>query len=151
VIETNEEHRKQAGELMAVVLLVADNDPGRERLSRRLQRRGCAIEVASDGVEAVRIAGLLRPEIIVIDLSLTTNYAREAALQIKAAPKTNSIPIIALTENDLAPTPSGFDASEPKPVNLKRLIMRMELLLTREITVEAGTTPVKKRKLTGQA
>ena len=43
---------------MTTVLIVEDNDASRDALSRRLQRRGYEIYVATDGLQAVSVATL---------------------------------------------------------------------------------------------
>ena len=50
-----------------------------------------------DGVEAVDKAASLKPDVIVMDLSLPRLDGWEATRQIKASAQTRDIPVIALT------------------------------------------------------
>jgi len=66
-------------------------------LSRRLERRGYQVIIAVDGQEGVALAQSQRPDLILMDMSLPVLDGWEATRQLKAAPATRSIPIIALT------------------------------------------------------
>src|SRR3712207_2758498 len=87
---------------MAKILLVEDNEENRDALSRRLQRRGYAVVFAGDGKAAVDMARAERPDIILMDINLPEMDGWEAMRQIKAAPDTADLPIIALTAHALS-------------------------------------------------
>ena len=87
---------------MAKILLVEDNDMSRDMLSRRLERRGFVVVTAATGVEAVEKARSEGPSLILMDLSLPDVDGWEATRQIKGAPETAAIPIIALTAHAMA-------------------------------------------------
>ena len=80
-----------------LVLLVDDAEDNREVYEQFLKFAGFRVEVAVDGVEAVEKAGALKPDVIVMDLSLPRLDGWEATRQIKAAAETSAIPVIALT------------------------------------------------------
>jgi CheY-like chemotaxis protein len=80
-----------------LVLLVDDSEDNREVYEQFLKFAGFRVESAVDGVEAVEKAGALKPDVIVKDLSLPRLDGWEATRQIKAAPETRGIPVIALT------------------------------------------------------
>lgn len=116
------------------VLLVEDNELNRDMLSRRLQRRGYEIAVATDGVQAVQAATRDRPELILMDMSLPEMDGWEATRQLKAQPGTRAIPVIALTAHAMAgdrdrALAAGCDEFETKPVELERLLAKMQALL----------------------
>jgi CheY-like chemotaxis protein len=80
------------------LLLVEDNELNRDRLSRRLARKGYVIQMAADGAQGVTMATELRPAVILMDLSLPVMDGCEAIRRLKADPETAAtIPIIALT------------------------------------------------------
>jgi len=80
-----------------LVLLVDDSEDNREVYAQYLSFSGFRVEIAVDGVEAVEKAGRLHPDVIVMDLSLPRLDGWEATRQIKSAPATSGIPVIALT------------------------------------------------------
>ena len=119
---------------MAKILLVEDNEMNRDMLSRRLERRGYQVVIAVDGVEGVRMAQAEAPALILMDMSLPVLDGWEATRQIKAAPATGAIPIIALTAHAMSgdrekAIEAGCDDFDTKPVDLPRLLAKIEALL----------------------
>lgn len=119
---------------MTRILLVEDNPENRDMLSRRLIRRGFLVEFAEDGAEAVRKAREISPALILMDLSLPIMDGWEATRQIKGDPATRSIPVIALTAHAMASDrekalQSGCDDYDTKPVDLQRLLDKIQALL----------------------
>lgn len=121
---------------MPKLLLVEDNELNRDMLSRRLLRKGYQIVIAVDGAEGVRLAQAERPDLILMDLSLPVVDGWEATRQIKASPETRAIPVIALTAHAMAgdreaAITAGCDDFDTKPVELERLLLKIEALLSR--------------------
>jgi CheY-like chemotaxis protein len=119
---------------VAKILLVEDNEMNRDMLSRRLERRGYQVVIAVDGVEGVRMAQAEAPALILMDMSLPVLDGWEATRQIKAAPATGDIPIIALTAHAMSgdrekAIEAGCDDFDTKPVDLPRLLAKIEALL----------------------
>ena len=81
---------------MSKILLVEDNEMNRDMLSRRLERKGFEVVIATDGLAGVDMASSANPDIILMDLSLPVIDGWEATRKIKANPATQSIPVIAL-------------------------------------------------------
>ncbi len=120
---------------MPLILLVEDNEANRDMLSRRLQRKGFDVAMAVDGGEGVRMAGELRPALILMDMDLPVIDGWEATRRIKAQPELNPIPIIALTAHAMSgdrekTLAAGCDDYDTKPVDFKRLVDKIEALLT---------------------
>ena len=118
------------------ILLVEDNELNRDMLSRRLERRGYRITMAVDGAEGLAKAGECKPDLILMDLSLPVVDGWEAIRRLKGAPETATIPIIALTAHALAEDEkhareAGADDFDTKPVELTRILQKMESLLGR--------------------
>jgi len=121
---------------MTKILLVEDNEMNRDMLSRRLTRRGYEVAIAVDGEQGVAMATSESPALILMDMSLPGIDGWEATRQIKAAPATQGIPVIALTahamegdrEKALA---AGVDDFDTKPVELERLLGKIEAQLGR--------------------
>ncbi len=119
---------------MAKILLVEDNEMNRDMLSRRLMRRGYEVVCALDGLEAVTMAASERPDLILMDMRLPELDGWEATRRIKSAPATQSIPIIALTAHAMSgdrdqALAAGCDDYDSKPVDLARLLGKIEALL----------------------
>lgn len=119
---------------MAKILLVEDNEMNRDMLSRRLERRGYQVLIAEDGAAGVSMARADSPDLILMDMSLPVMDGWEATRQIKAAPETKDIPVIALTAHAMAgdeekALAAGCNDYETKPVDLPRLLVKIEVLL----------------------
>jgi CheY-like chemotaxis protein len=119
---------------MVKVLLVEDNEMNRDMLSRRLNKRGYTVVMAIDGQQGVDMAVSEKPDIILLDMSLPVVDGWEAAKQIKANPLSAGVPLIALTAHAMAADrekamSAGCDDFDTKPVELPRLLGKMETLL----------------------
>jgi CheY-like chemotaxis protein len=119
---------------MTKVLLVEDNEMNRDMLSRRLVRRGFEVSFAMDGQQGVDLARTERPDIILMDMSLPVIDGWEATRRVKADDATRSIPVIGLTAHAMSgdrekAMEAGCDDYDTKPVELERLIGKMQKLL----------------------
>lgn len=119
---------------MPKVLLVEDNEMNRDMLSRRLVRRGYEVVFAVDGQQGVDLAKSSRPDIILMDMSLPVIDGWEATRRVKADDATKSVPVIGLTAHAMSgdrekAMEAGCDDYDTKPVELDRLIGKMERLL----------------------
>ena len=129
---------------MVKVLLVEDNEMNRDMLSRRLAKRGYEVVMAIDGQQGVDMAVSEKPDIILLDMSLPVVDGWEAAQQIKANEVSKGVPLVALTAHAMASDreramSAGCDDFDTKPVELPRLLGKMEALLT----AKGITPPVK--------
>ena len=116
------------------ILLVEDNAENRDMLSRRLIRRGFQISFAMDGAEAVQKAIELKPQLILMDLSLPVMDGWEATRRIKGEAATQSIPIIALTAHAMVgdrdrAIAAGANDYDTKPVDIERLLGKISALI----------------------
>jgi CheY-like chemotaxis protein len=119
---------------MHKILLIEDNEMNRDMLSRRLTRKGFEIAIAEDGEKGVQMAQTEAPSLILMDISLPVMDGYEATRQIKANPTTRSIPVVALTAHAMSGDrekclEAGCDEYETKPVDLPRLLDKIEQLL----------------------
>ena len=125
---------------MPRLLYVEDNEINRDMLSRRLQRRGFEVLIASNGEQGVAMAAAEKPDLILMDMSLPVLDGWQATRRLKAAPDTRRIPIIGLTAHAMATDrdkclEAGCDDYDTKPVELGRLLEKIERLLgTRGLT-----------------
>jgi two-component system cell cycle response regulator DivK len=105
---------------MPKLLYVEDSEMNRDMLSRRLQRRGYEVLIAVDGEQGITQATSLRPDLILMDMSLPVVDGWEATRRLKAAPETASIPIIGLTAHAMSADrdkclAAGCDDYDTKP------------------------------------
>jgi len=119
---------------MSKILLVEDNEMNRDMLSRRLNRKGFEVVIAVDGQAGVDMAASDSPDLILMDLSLPVIDGWEATRRIKANSATQGIPVIALTAHAMAgdeqkALEAGCDDYDTKPVNLNRLLEKIEKFL----------------------
>src|SRR5262245_5880322 len=106
----------------------------RDMLSRRLQKKGYEVVMALDGLEGVRMAESEKPDVILLDMSLPEIDGWEATRRIRAAG--SRAPIIALTAHAMSgdrekALEAGCDDYDTKPVELPRLLEKIEALLGR--------------------
>ena len=117
------------------VLIAEDNRENLDMLRRRLERRGYAVFAASDGQAAVNMTNELRPDIVLMDVSMPILSGLEATRAIRAQADVAGTPIVALTahamDGDRARCmEAGCDAYATKPVDLPGLIATMERLVS---------------------
>lgn len=120
---------------MTQIVLVEDNEMNRDMLTRRLIRRGYTVVCAHDGLEALTVVAREQPEVVLMDMGLPVLDGWEATRRLKADPATAQIPIIALTAHALstdrdAALAAGCNDYETKPIDMERLVERIEALRT---------------------
>jgi two-component system cell cycle response regulator DivK len=122
---------------MPRILVVEDNEMNRDMLSRRLARKNYEVLVAVDGGEGVVMARSEAPDLILMDMSLPVVDGWEATRQLKASAETKTIPIIALTAHAMSgdrekAMEAGCDDYDTKPIELSRLLTKVEALLGKQ-------------------
>ena len=122
---------------MAKILLVEDNEMNRDMLSRRLQRRGYEVAIATDGQAGVDMASTREYDLVLMDMSLPEIDGWEATRRLREDPATRTLPIIALTAHAMSgdrerALEAGCDDYDTKPIELDRLLSKIEALLQRK-------------------
>jgi two-component system cell cycle response regulator DivK len=125
------------GLYMPKVLLIEDIEESRDGLARHLRRKGYETLLAVDGREGLDVARAEAPDLILMDMSLPGLDGWEAARQLKASPRTQGIPVIALTAHAMAgdrekALEAGCDDYDTKPVEVARLLAKIQALLERQ-------------------
>jgi CheY-like chemotaxis protein len=118
----------------ALVLLVDDDPDNRDIYVQFLTYSGLRVEEADNGHEALDKAFTLRPDVIVMDLSLPGLDGWEATRRLKQDPRTRDIPVIALTGHALAghctgAFDAGCDAFITKPCLPDRLLDEIRAII----------------------
>lgn len=113
------------------ILLVEDNEDNRLVYRTILDHFGFVVLEAADGEEGIRRARADGPDLILMDVSIPKIDGWEATRQLKADPRTSSIPIIALTAHALATDrakaqEAGCDGYLAKPVEPRRVVEEVQ-------------------------
>ena len=121
---------------MTRILYVEDNDDNVYVLKTRLTRAGYTVLVATDGAQALTVAAAEKPDLIVMDLAMPVLDGWETTRRLKAAAATKGIPVIALSSHAMAgdrekALDAGCDDFDTKPVELKRLLAKIEAVLAK--------------------
>ena len=119
---------------MPRILLIEDNEMNRDMLSRRLERKGYETIIAVDGQEGVEKAETEKPDLVLMDMSLPVLDGWEATRKLKSNSVTQNIPIIGLSAHAMSgdrekAIEAGCDDYDTKPVELPRLLEKIETLL----------------------
>ena len=113
-------------------LLLAEDNPANVTLIRDLlEYRGFRVSVASNGIEALELAALIRPALILMDVQMPQLDGLEATRRLKQNPQLRDTPVIILTalamegdrERCLA---SGADDYLGKPIRMAELFERID-------------------------
>jgi CheY-like chemotaxis protein len=119
----------------------------RDMLSRRLERKGYQVVLAVDGQSGVEMASSHAPDLVLMDMSLPVLDGWEATRRLKADPATRRIPVIALTAHAMSSDrekalEAGCDEYDTKPIELPRLLGKIEALLAASAAADApGARP----------
>jgi two-component system cell cycle response regulator DivK len=107
-----------------LVLIVDDNERNRRLARDVLQHAGFRTIEAATAFDALTLAAIAQPDVILMDIRLPDLDGTEATRRLKADELTDSIPIVALTsfamkgdrESFLA---AGFDGYLEKPISVR--------------------------------
>ena len=113
-------------EAVATILLVEDTEDNRQMMRRLLEMSGYRVVEAINGLEAVAVADQIRPQIILMDLSLPYIDGLAATRRIRGLPGLSNVPIVAVSAHDTADFHSealdaGCNAYITKPIDYPEL------------------------------
>jgi DNA-binding response OmpR family regulator len=125
------------------LLVVEDNAELLELLRLNFKRAGFAIATATNGVEALKKARTLSPDVILLDLVMPELDGFAVCEILRQDPETASIPIIMFTGlgshlTRLAGMDSGATDYITKPLSPKELVARIELVLRQSAEPKAN-------------
>lgn len=118
---------------MAKILVVDDEKPIADIIKYSLEQEGFSVLVAYDGGEALRLALLERPDLIVLDIMLPEKDGFTVCREIR---KDLTVPILMLTAKDtemdkVLGLELGADDYVTKPFSTRELIARVRAILRR--------------------
>lgn len=121
-------------ETTPLILVVDDYQDAREMYAEYLQFSGFRVAEARNGNEAVEQAFALKPDLILMDLSLPGMDGWEATRQLKSDERTRHIPVVALTGHALAGASegarkAGCDSFVTKPCLPDDLVVEVRRML----------------------
>jgi PAS domain S-box-containing protein len=109
------------------ILIADDNDDALQALSWLLEIQGHEVYTARDGLEAVRAAAAVRPDIVILDIGMPKLDGYGAAERIRGEPWGRPMKLVAQTgwgqpSDKLRATQAGFDLHLTKPIDVARLV-----------------------------
>ena len=109
------------------VLLVEDSDAIRDAFTILLEDAGYTVLGAGTGEDALRLAADRVPDLMLLDMGLPDMTGLDVVRQVKAAPQTAGIAVVAVTGRDedsdrKACLAAGCAAYIVKPVNTQKLV-----------------------------
>ncbi len=119
---------------MASTVLVVDDEKNIVQLARLyLNKEGYEVESAYDGLEALKMAKSVRPDLIILDLMMPEMDGLEVCRELR---KTSNVPIIMLTAKGddidrIVGLEIGADDYMTKPFNPRELVARVKAVLRR--------------------
>ena len=131
-----EDLNPEGAETRERVILVAEDSPDSAvPISLHLQQAGYQVVMANDGEEAVKVATLSRPDLILMDLAMPVLDGLGATKRIREECPSPYIPIIAITAFSTsgflqAAHDAGFDGYLTKPIDFDRLDELIKTLLS---------------------
>ena len=117
-----------------LILIVEDNEKNRKLARDLLQVKGYKTIESETAEEGLKLAVEKSPALILMDIQLPGMDGITAMKQLKADPKTKSMPVIAITAsamtyNRQTMMAEGFDGYQTKPINLKDFFNEVERVL----------------------
>ena len=117
----------------ATVLIVEDEESFVDALTVGLEREGFRVRVARDGVEALDLFDIVRPDVVLLDVMLPRISGLDVCRRLRSR---SAVPIIMVsaktTELDtVVGLEVGADDYVPKPFRLRELIARVRAALRR--------------------
>ena len=121
---------------MSRILLVDDERDIIDLITLHLEREGHEIFAVGNGLRVLAAAIQHEPELIVLDLMLPGIDGINVFRQLRAEPKTRSIPVIMLTARSqtgdrIAGLETGADDYLTKPFSPRELLLRIQAVLRR--------------------
>lgn len=122
----HEENLDASNETDYLILVVDDSIDNLTMISLDLQQSGYRVATATNGAEAVKVASLTNPDLIIMDLAMPEVDGLESTRQIRQDADLKHIPVIALTAFSTdgfrrAAHETGFDGYLTKPIDFSRL------------------------------
>src|SRR6202140_4051217 len=118
-------------EPQATVLIVEDEESFVEALVVGLKREGFLVKVARDGLEAVQVFDVVRPDLVLLDVMMPRMSGIDVCRELRSRSR---VPIIMVTAkggeiDTVVGLEVGADDYVTKPYRLRELVARMRAVL----------------------
>ena len=128
---------------MQTILVIEDEEDIADLIAFNLKRNDFHVELALDGLQGLAAARSLRPDLIVLDLMMPGMDGVSLFRELQREESTREIPVIMLTargqtEDRIAGLQLGADDYMTKPFSPKELVLRVQGLLKRSVSVSSG-------------
>jgi two-component system, cell cycle response regulator DivK len=116
------------------VLLIDDEPDNLEVIAETLHFHGIAVKTAHNGIEGLDMLKSFSPTLILLDLSMPKMDGWQMRQHIKSDPRTQHIPVIALTAHAMAgdkerALQAGFDGYLTKPISIPNFLIDLRASL----------------------
>lgn len=123
---------------MPTILIVDDEEDIRDLIALNLSREGFETIEAADGLEALKLARRLVPDLVILDIMLPQRSGFDVFRDLQNDTRTNQIPVLMLTargklDEKISGLEMGADDYVTKPFSPKELMLRVRNLLRRSL------------------
>ncbi|WP_347987040.1 PAS domain S-box protein [Methylomonas sp. AM2-LC] len=120
--------------IMPLILIVVEDIDEQQLIAKNLESQNFRAVVSKSGQEGLRQAILLKPDLVLLEITLTDIKGSEVCRRLKSDIETESIPVIyMITYNEMQKLPDGFAAGGEdylcKPIHTGELLLRIKLCL----------------------
>jgi two-component system phosphate regulon response regulator PhoB len=121
-------------------ILVVEDDPDiRSALQQNLGDAGYVVSAAGTAGEALRLAAVSAPDLVLLDLMLPDRPGAEVCRALRINPLTKTVPVIMVSartgvDERVAGLEQGADDYVQKPFSMRELLLRIEAVLKRSRT-----------------
>lgn len=117
-----------------LILIIEDNEKNRKLVRDVLQVKGYNTIETETAEEGLKLAQEQSPALVLMDIQLPGMDGISALKQLRANPKTNSIPVIAITASAMTHNretllAEGFDGYQTKPISVKNFLEEVRRVL----------------------
>ena len=116
-----------------LILVVEDDPVSMEVTVATLEAGGFSVEQARDGIEALEMAAMLTPDLILLDLLLPKLSGYQVYRRLQRQPEMQEIPCLFVTgaaQSDISLPRPMWERILTKPVRPSTLIERVKALLS---------------------
>jgi two-component system cell cycle response regulator DivK len=117
-----------------LILIIEDNEKNRKLIRDLLQAKGYQTVESETAEDGLRLAEARKPALVLMDIQLSGMDGITAMKQLKAAPVTRTIPVMAITASAMSYNresmlAEGFDGYQIKPFNLTEFLADVARLI----------------------
>lgn len=117
-----------------LILIIEDNEKNRKLCRDVLNVKGYSTIESETAEEGLKLAREKSPGLVLMDIQLPGMDGITAMKQLRAAPETAHIPVIAITasamtHNRTTMLAEGFDGYQTKPISLKDFLAEVQRVL----------------------